>query len=302
MERAGADLLEGREELALALELARHPLDHAHLRIDPGDLRVEPGETAAFPVTRKEQCDQRQQNGRRQDPAREHLLACQAARLERRRDEVERADAPSRGRRHGQLGRATRLGDLGQVAPRLRRPGRIGNRDAQVEQRGGGGAIARHPDRVALAPACAGEAPPGFRDERRVIGGGEAPAPHEGRALQEQEVDRVACAVQPRDALAAVGLDEGDHLVRGDRDRHRPELRLLGEAQRGFDHAAIGGGDQHTLAFGRRAVGLGLRRQRDEVERRIVRGDRQVPFELELHHLARLSGHGRQLDGLDGDR
>jgi len=120
--------------------------------------------------------------------------------------------------------------------------------------------------------------------------------------VEQQQVGGVTGAVQPRDALAAVGLDERNQLVRGHRDRHGPELRLLGEAQRGVDDATIGGDDQHALAFARGTFGLGFRRQRDEVERRIVRRDRQVPFELELYHLARLAGHGRQLDGLDGDR
>src|SRR5437667_440759 len=44
LERARADLLDGPEKLALALELPRHALDGMHLGIDPGDLRVEPGQ------------------------------------------------------------------------------------------------------------------------------------------------------------------------------------------------------------------------------------------------------------------
>ena len=84
--------------------------------------------------------------------------------------------------------------------------------------------------------------------------------------MEQQQVGGVAGAVQPRDALAAVGLDEPDQLVRGHRDRRGPELRLLGEAQRGVDDATIGGDDQYALAFAHRTFGLGFRRQGDEVE------------------------------------
>src|SRR4029434_5532495 len=44
-ERPAPAPLGGREQLTLALELARGPLHRLHLRIDAGDLSVEPSET-----------------------------------------------------------------------------------------------------------------------------------------------------------------------------------------------------------------------------------------------------------------
>ena len=77
----------------------------------------------------------------------------------------------------------------------------------------------------------------------------------------------------------------------------RDDAELFREAERGIDHAAIGRDDEDALACGYgRLVSDGLRWQRDEVERRILGGERQMALELEAHHLARIAGDRWQLD------
>ena len=83
---------------------------------------------------------------------------------------------------------------------------------------------------MAVPPAAAGEAPPGFRDERRVVERVKGAAEDQGRALQQQEVDGVTGAVQPRDTLGAVGIHERQQIVRGHGDRDGPQLRLVRDA------------------------------------------------------------------------
>jgi len=83
-------------------------------------------------------------------------------------------------------------------------------------------------------------------------------------------------------------VDEGREVVRGDCQRDGAQLGVLRQPERRLDDAGVGGGDQHALRLlqrPRRALG----RQRQEVERRVVRGEGQVPLELEADHVARLS-------------
>ena len=283
------------------IEVSRDALDRPHVGVDARDVSVQSREAAVLDEARHEERHQRQEQGRDQRPRGEHLLTSESSGLDRRRDEIERGDVAVRGCGHRQIQGAARLGHLGQVALGARRPRRIRDRYAEVEKGRGGGAVARHPDRVAGAPPRAGEAAPRLREQGRVIGGGEAPAEHDHRVVQQEQLGRVADTVEPHHALTAIHIDQREQIVRGHRDRHRPQLRFVGQTQRGINQPAVGGGDQHAPALDWHGVGFGIRWQGNEIERGVVGRNRQMALELELHHVLRRAGHRRELDRLHGD-
>ena len=82
----------------------------------------------------------------------------------------------------------------------------------------------------------------------------------------------------------------------GNGERQRTQAGLLGQAQRGVDDSPVGGGDQHTLSCRTRRIG----RYGNEIEGRVVRGERQVTLELEPDHLPRVARERRKLDLLHG--
>src|SRR5207247_8986776 len=92
---------------------------------------------------------------------------------------------------------------------------------------------------------------------------------------------------------------EGVGIVGRHRDPDWSPLRLLGEAQGRVHHAPVRRGDEHAFRLALRLTDLAVRRQREEVERRVVRGEGQVAVELEPDHLPQLTHDRREVDWLD---
>ncbi len=99
--------------------------------------------------------------------------------------------------------------------------------------------------------------------------------------------------------LVAGRLDEREEIVGRHRDRDWSQLRLLGEAQGRVHHAPVRRGDEHAFRLARRLTDLAVRRQREEVERRVVRREGQVAVELKPDHLPQLTHDRREVDWLD---
>src|SRR5207302_5030598 len=169
-------------------------------------------EVSSLTYARDEQRAEAQEERRRRHAHRGPLVPGEPARLDGRRDEVERPDAAGRGDGQGELRHALLpLAQRVEVPPRALGVRRRRHWRAQHGERVGelGGGVAREPDGVALAPAGHRKAPAYLAGQRRRVPGGQAPAPEEIGAPQEQKIDGVARAAEPPAALTRRGVDEG---------------------------------------------------------------------------------------------
>ena len=256
-------------------------------------------------VARNQKRGDRHDDGRGEHPHRDPLRAGEPSRAQGRRNQVQRADAAAGRDGDRELARATRLlGDRGQPSLGARRVRRARDRRAQWGEgvRDRLGVVTGDPDRVARPPAGDGEASASLSGELRLVRRRHVAAQDERVAVQEQQVRGVAAPVDPRDALAADRLDEREEIVGRHRDGDGSELRLLGEPDGRLHYAPVRRGDEDALRLARRLSRLAVRRQREEVERRIVRRKGQVPVELEPDHLPHLADNRREVDRFDGHR
>ena len=256
---------------------------------------------------RGEQGEDAEHGRRRRHADRERLRAREAPRANGRGQQLERSYAAAGSDGERQLQRPAMLGgEAVELLRRARRPGGLRHRRAELGQRTGAGRlrrgdVARDPHGIAAAPAKREQRALDLFGHERVVGAGQASAQHQRVADHQQQVGGAPRAMHPRHVGAARHARQRWQIVRRDRERQRPQPRLFGQAKRSFDHAPVGGGDQHTLLRARGPVGGGLAGQQREVVRRVVRRERQMPLELEADHLPDVAGHGRELDRLDGD-